>query len=65
MSAINEPGQKGLPPAIPAEELEKMLGTSQGFCASDAPNTKKSELAACWPFLFSPPLMGTYKKPTK
>jgi hypothetical protein len=64
MCAIGELGRKGLPRAIPAEELETMLGTSGAFCSWDASNSTVSELMARWPFLFSQPLMGTNKKPT-
>jgi hypothetical protein len=58
-------GRKGLPRAIPAEELQIMLGTSQAFCSRDASNSTVSELMARWPFFFSHPLMGTNKKPTR
>jgi len=65
MSGMNKFGQEGLPPAIAAEELQKMLGIGQGFCPSNGPISEQSKLMARWPFVFSPPLMGTSKKSTK
>jgi hypothetical protein len=65
MRAMGELGRKGLPRAIPAEELQIMLGTSQAFFSWDASNSTVSELMAHWPFLFSHPLMGANKEPTK
>ena len=64
MSAIGELGREGLPRAIPAEELQTMLGTSEAFCSWDASNPTVSELIARWPFLFSHPLMDTNPKHT-
>jgi hypothetical protein len=61
---MDELGRKGLPRAIPAEELQTMLGPNGAFCSGDASNSMVSELMARWPFLFSHPLMGTNKKPT-
>jgi hypothetical protein len=61
---MGELGHKDLPCAIPAEELQTMLGTSEAFCSWDASNSAIKELMARWPFLFSHPLMGTNKKPT-
>jgi len=63
MRAMGELDRNGLPGAIPAEELQMMLGTSQAFCSWDASNSTVSELMARWPFLFSRPLMGTNEKP--
>jgi hypothetical protein len=65
MRAMGELSRKGLPRAIPVEELQIMLGTSQAFCSWDASNSTVRELVARWPFLFSHPLMGTNKKPTQ
>ena len=63
--AMGELGRKGLPRAIPAEELQIMLGTSGAFCSWDASNSTVSQLMDRWPFLFSHPLMGTKKKPAQ
>jgi hypothetical protein len=65
MREMGEPGRKGLPRAIPAEELQKMLGAGGAFCSWDASNSTTSDLLARWPFLFSQPLTGTNKKPTQ
>lgn len=65
MHAKEEPGRKGLPRPIPAEELQIMLGTSEAFCSWDASNSMVSESMDRWPYLFSHPLMGTNKKPTQ
>jgi hypothetical protein len=65
MPARGELGRKGLPRAIPAKELQIMLGTSEAFCSRDASNATVSQLMDRWPFLFSHPLMGTKKKPTR
>jgi hypothetical protein len=62
---MGEFGRKGLPQAIPAEELQIILGTSDAFCSWDAENSRVNELIARWPFLFSQPLMGTDKKPAQ
>jgi len=59
-----EPGHKDLPRAIPAEQLQAMLGASQAFCSWDASNSTIRELLGRWPFLFSHPLMSTGKKTT-
>jgi hypothetical protein len=59
---MGELGRKGLPRAIPAEELQKMLGSSGAFCSWDASNAPVTQLMDRWPFLFSHPLMGTKKK---
>jgi hypothetical protein len=64
MHGTGESDRNGLQGAIPAEELQKMLGSSQAFCSWDASNPTINELMARWPFLFSRPLMGTNKKPT-
>ena len=65
MRAMNKLGRKGLPRAIPAEELQVMLGNSEAFCLWDASNSTVCQLMDRWPFLFSHPLMGTKKKPTQ
>jgi len=65
MRAMGKLGRRVLPRAIPAEELQIMLGDSRAFCSWDALNSTVSELMARWPFLFSHPLMGTNKKPTQ
>jgi hypothetical protein len=46
MRAIGKLGRKTLPRAIPAEELQIMLGTSRAFCSWDASNLTVSELMA-------------------
>lgn len=63
MRAMGELGRKGLPRAIPARELQTILGDSRTFCSWDASNSTVSELVARWPFLFSHPQMATNKKP--
>jgi hypothetical protein len=65
MRELGELGRKRLPRAIPAEELQAMLGTSRAFCSWDASNSTVRELLARWPFLLSDPRMGTSKKPTQ
>jgi hypothetical protein len=55
MRAMGELGRKGLPRAIPAKELQIMIGTSRAFCSWDASNSTVSELMDRWPFLFSHP----------
>jgi hypothetical protein len=65
MREMGELDRKGLPRAIPAEELQKMLGTGGAFCSWDASNSTVNDLIARWPFLFAQPLMGTNKKPTQ
>jgi len=65
MRAMRELVRKGLPRAIPAEELQIMLGPSGAFCSWDASNSMVSQLMDRWPYLFSHPLMGTKKKPTQ
>jgi hypothetical protein len=55
---MGELDRKGLPRAIPAEELQIILGTSAAFCSWDATNSTIRELMDCWPFLFSHPLLG-------
>jgi hypothetical protein len=62
---MRELGQKSLPRAIPAKELQAMLGANQAFCSWDAANSTVRESLARWPFLFSHPLLGTDKKPTQ
>ncbi len=63
MDARGELSRKELPRAIPARELQRMLGTSQAFCSWDASNSTVSDLIARWPFLFSRPLIGANRKP--
>jgi len=65
MRSMGELRRKGLPRAIPAEELQITLGTSEAFCSSDASNSTLRESMARWPFLFSHPLLGKNKKPTQ
>jgi hypothetical protein len=65
MRATREPGGKDLPQAIPVDELRIMLGTGEAFCSWDAADPTVSQSMDRWPFLFSPPLVGTGKKPTK
>jgi len=59
MTAISEFGRKGLPRAIPADQLQQMLGSSQEFCSWDASNAEVSELMDRWPYLFSRSLLGS------
>jgi hypothetical protein len=59
---MGELGRKGLPRAIPAEELQIMLGNSRAFCSWNDSNSTVSDLLVRWPFLFSYPLMGTSGK---
>src|SRR5271170_855745 len=56
MYAIGELGRKGLPRAIPAEELQVTLGASDAFCSWTASNSNPTEITARWPYLFSHPL---------
>jgi hypothetical protein len=63
MRAMGELGRRGLPCAIPAEELRIMLGNSEAFCSWDASNSTVNELMDRWPFLFSHPFPPTNKKP--
>jgi hypothetical protein len=65
MGAMSERDNKGLPRAIPAQELQTLLGANGAFCSWDASHLAVSELVARWPFLFSHPLMGTNQKTTK
>ena len=65
MRVVGELGDDGLPRAIPAEELKKMLETSWAFCSWNASNSTASELLTRWPFLYSGPLTGTNKKLTQ
>jgi len=65
MHSMGELSRKGVPRAIPAEELQTMLGPSQAFCSWNALYATVRELLARWPFLFSHPQMGTSKKPTQ
>ncbi len=62
MRPMGELGHEGLPQAIPAEELQAMIGASSAFCSWDASNSPISDLTAGWPYLFSYPLMGADKK---
>jgi hypothetical protein len=62
MRVIGELGRKGVPRAIPAEELQRTLGSSPMFCSWNVSNSKVSDLTTGWPFLFSHPLLGTNKK---
>jgi hypothetical protein len=65
MRALDKLGRKGLPRAIPVEELQTMLGNSEAFCLWDASNSAFRQLVDRWPFLFSHPLMGRKRKPTQ
>jgi hypothetical protein len=49
MGTLGELGRKGVPRALPAEELQRTLGSSPVFCS----------------FLFSHPLLGTNKNPAR
>jgi hypothetical protein len=55
-------GAEDLPRAIPAVELEALLGNSSEFCSWDASNSTVNELTTRWPFLFSHPLMATNQR---
>jgi hypothetical protein len=63
MGMIGELGRKGVPRAIPAEELQRTLGSSPVFCSWNVSNSKVSDLTTGWPFLFSHPLLGANKTP--
>jgi hypothetical protein len=62
MRATVQIGGEELPQAIPAVELETMLGSSSEFCSWDPLNSTTNDLNTRWPFLFSHPLMGTNPK---
>ena len=63
MAVIGELGRKGVPRAIPAEELQRTLGSSPVFCSWNASNSAISDLTTGWPFLFSHPLLSANKQP--
>jgi hypothetical protein len=63
MGMIGELSRKGVPRAIPAEELQRTLGSSPVFCSWNVSNSKISDLTTGWPFLFSHPLLGTNNEP--
>jgi len=65
MVQMGEFGRKELPQAIPAEELQKMLGPTQAFCSREATNSTVREEMDRWPFLFSHALMRESKVPTQ
>jgi len=65
MHPMGELDREGLPRAIPAQELQKMLGNSEAFCSWDACHLRVSELMARWPFLPSHLLTAPKKKPTR
>ena len=67
MSDKGELGRQGQRPAIPVEELEKMLGSGSAFSSGDVANPMVSASMDRWPFLFSRPLSKapTPKKPTR
>jgi hypothetical protein len=58
MREMTDPRREGLPTAIPAEELQKMLGVNATFGSWDSENSTLSDSVTRWPFLFSRPLMG-------
>jgi hypothetical protein len=63
MAVIGELGRRGVPRAIPAEELQRTLGSNPVFCSWNAWNSEVSDLTTGWPFLFSHPLLGANKQP--
>lgn len=63
MAVIGQLGRTGVPRAIPAEELQRTLGSSPVFCSWNLSNSTVSDLTTRWPFLFSHPLLGTNKTP--
>jgi hypothetical protein len=65
MWALGEVGGKGLPRAIPAAELQKMLQSNPSFCSWDASNSTTTDSVTGWPYLFSHPLATPMKKPTQ
>jgi len=66
MKLIGEHGRKALPHAIPAEQLQAMLGPSSAFCSWNPAIAKYLEMARHWPFLFAQPVMdATSKKPAQ
>ena len=56
MCGLGEVGGKGLPRSIPAEELQKMLGSGLALCSRHAASSTTCDLITRWPFLFSRPL---------
>jgi hypothetical protein len=66
MYALGESGDKALPWAIPAKELQKLIGDNAEFCSWDASNKNVDELTDRWPFLFSHPFVSANpKKPIR
>jgi len=63
MRPLTDPGNEGLPRAIPSHDLQIMLGTGRTFSSEDVPNPVAGESMDRWPFLFSRPLMKTARKP--
>jgi hypothetical protein len=46
-------GRNGLPRAIPAKELQTMLGNSRALSSRRAVTSATRDLITRWPFLFS------------
>jgi hypothetical protein len=65
MGTLGELGRKGVPRALPAEKLQRTLGSSPVFCSWNVSNSKISDVTTGWPFLFSHPLLGTNKNPAR
>jgi hypothetical protein len=59
---MGELGRTALPRAIPADELQAMLGPSGAFCSWDTSNSPACDFMARWPYLFSHPLLSTDRK---
>jgi hypothetical protein len=63
MFGINEFARDGLPLAIPAENLQQLIGPSATFCSFEAlhPSARPCGLLVPhWPFLCSEPLLGPH-----
>lgn len=58
MYASSEPGDKAPLRAIPAEELQKLIGDNSEFCSWEAKNKNVAASTDCWPFLFSHPFVS-------
>lgn len=62
MCATRELGGKGLPRAIPAVELQRMLNGNPAFCSWDAATSTINDSTTGWPYLFAHPRAAAEKK---
>lgn len=62
MHALGDSGTTSLPLAIPAKELQRLVGDSEAFCSWDAANQGIDESTDHWPFLFSHPVVSAISK---